>query len=157
MLTITLSNSNDFALTQSSFALTLPANLTLATTPAAATTCGGAAVSLTSTTTSVSLANANIPADGNCTITLPVESAMPGTYTASVAAQALMTAPAGGNSAAATASLTVTAPPASGGGGAVDWLDFLFVAGLLLVVRRPAFKPTARRTAPKARAGRPRL
>jgi hypothetical protein len=116
-------------------------------------------VSLTSTTTSVSLADANIPADGNCTVTVPVESATPGTYTASLAAQALMTAPAGGNSAAATASLTVTAPPASGGGGggAVDWLDFLFVAGLLLVVRRPAFRPTAKRTAPKARAGRPRL
>jgi hypothetical protein len=103
-------------------------------------------VSLTSTTTSVSLANANIPADGNCTITLPVESATPGTYTAALAAQALMTAPAGGNSAAATASLTVTAPPASGGGGggAVDWLDLLFVAGVLLAVRRPAFRPTAK-------------
>jgi serine protease len=157
-LTITLANTNGFALTQSSFALTLPANLILATTPAAATTCGGAAMSLTSTTTSVSLADANIPADGNCTLTLPVETATPGTYTAAVAAQALMTAPAGGNSAAATASLTVTAPPTGGGGGgAVDWLDLLFVAGVLLAVRRPAFRPTARRTAPRARAGRSRL
>ena len=143
---------------QSSFALTLPTNLTLAATPVAATTCGGGAVSLTSTTTSVSLAHANIPADGNCTITLPVETATPGTYTAAVAAQALMTAPAGGNSAAATASLTITAPPTGGGGGgAVDWLDLLFVAGVLLAVRRPAFRPTARRTAPRARARRPRL
>jgi hypothetical protein len=157
-LTITLSNTNGFALTQSSFALTLPASLTLAATPAATTTCGGAAASLTSTTTSVNLAAANIPADGNCTITLPVESATPGTYTAAVAAKALMTAPAGGNSAAATASLTVTAPPASGGGGgAVDWLDVLFVVGVLLAVRRPAFRPTARRTTPGARARRPRL
>jgi serine protease len=154
-LTITLSNSNGFALTQSSFALTLPANLTLATAPAAATSCGGAAMSLRSTTTSVSLADANIPADGNCTITVPVDTATAGTYTAAVAAQALMTAPAGGNSAAATASLTVTAPPTGGGGGgAVDWLDLLFVAGVLLAVRRPAFRPTARRTAPRARARR---
>ncbi len=157
-LTITLSNTNGFALTQSSFALTLPTNLTLAATPAAATTCGGAAASLTSTTTAVSLAHANIPADGNCTITLTVETATPGTYTAAVAAQALMTAPAGGNSAPATASLTITAPPTGGGGGgAVDWLDLLFVAGVLLAVRRPAFRPTARRTAPRPRAGRPRL
>jgi len=157
-LTITLSNTNGFALTQSSFALTLPANLTLATTAAAATTCAGAAMSLQSTTTSVSLANANIPADGNCTITLTVETATAGTYTAAVAAQALMTAPAGGNSAAATAILTVTPPPASGGGGGdVDWLDLLFVAGVLLAVRRPAFRPTARRPATRTRTGRPRL
>jgi len=55
-----------------------------------------------------------------------------------VAAQALMTAPAGGDSAAATASLTVTAPPArGGGGGSVDWPDLLFVAGVLLAMRRP--------------------
>jgi serine protease len=157
-LTITLANANGFALTQSSFALTLPANLALAATPAATTTCDGASAALTSTTTSVSLANANIPADGSCSITLPVESATPGIYTAAVAARALMTAPAGGNSAAATASLTVTAPPASGGGGgAVDWLDLLFVAGVLLALRRPAFRPTARRTSHRARAGRPRL
>jgi serine protease len=157
-LTITLSNTNGFALTQSSFALSLPTNLILATTPAAATTCRGAAMSLASTTTSVSLAHANIPADGNCTISVPVETATPGTYTAAVAAQALMTAPAGGNSAAATASLTVTTPPTGGGGGgAVDWLDLLFVAGVLLAERRPANRPTARRTAPQARARRPRL
>jgi len=156
-LTITFSNANGFALTQSSFALTLPTNLTLATTPAAATTCSGAAASLKTTTTSVSLANANVPADGECTITLSVESAAPGTYTAAAAAQALMTAPAGGNSAAATANLTVTTPPASGGGGEVDWLDLLFVAGVLLAVRRPALRSTARRTASRGRSGRPRL
>ena len=142
-LTITLSNANGFALTQASFALTLPANLTLATSSAAASTCGGAAMSLTSTATSVSLANANIPADGNCTITVPVESSTPGTYTAAVAAHALMTAPAGGNGAAATASLTITSPPTGGGGGggAVDWLDVLFVVGALLAIRRPTLKP----------------
>jgi serine protease len=142
-LTITLANSNGFALTQSSFALTLPANLTLATTPAAATTCGGAAASLTSTATSVSLADANIPADGNCTITIPVQSITPGSYSTSIAAQALVTAPAGANSASASATLTVTAPASGGGGGgSLDWLDMLFVAGVLLAVRRPAFRPS---------------
>jgi serine protease len=157
-LTLTLSNSNGFALTQASFSLTLPANLTLLGTPVAATSCGGAAKSLTSTTSSVSLANANIPADGNCTITLTVESATPGTYTASVDAHTLMTALAGGNSAAATASLTVNAPPTGGGGGgAVDWLDLLFVAGVLLAVRRPAFRPTVKRADLRRRAGRSRL
>ena len=157
-LTLTLSNANGFALTQTSFALTLPPNLSLAATPAAATSCAGAAVSLTSTLTSVSLGNANIPADGNCTITLTVESATPGTYIASAAARTLMTAPAGANNAAATASLTVTAPATGGGGGGVvDWLDLLFVAGVLLAVRRPAFKPTVKRTDSRRRAGRSRL
>jgi hypothetical protein len=89
----------------------------------------------------VSLADANIPADGNCTITVPVETETTGSYTVSVAAQALMTAPAAGNSAASSASLTVTSPPSGGGGGAVDWLDVLFLAGVLLAVRRPAMRP----------------
>lgn len=154
-LTITLSNPNAFALTQSSFALTLPPNLTIAPTPAPATTCGGAAASLASTATSVSLAAANIPAGGNCTISLPVESSTPGTYTAAVAAKALTTAPAGGNSAAASASLTVTAPPGSGGGGSLDWLDIALVAGVLLAVRRPARRRAAGRPARRAAMSRP--
>ncbi len=147
MLTITLVNANGFALTGSHFALTLPANLTLAPAPAPATTCTGAALSLSSTAASVSLAEANIPALGNCAITLPVESAQPGSYAASVAAQSLSTAPAGGNSAASTASLTVSAPSSGGGGGgAIDWLDILFVVGVVLALRGPAFK--------RARGGR---
>jgi serine protease len=139
-LTITFANSNGFALTQSSFDWTLPSNLTIPATAAVATTCTGARKSLANTTTSVHLSGANIAADGNCTITLPVQSAVAGAYTASIAAKALVTAPAGANSAAATATLTVTAPQ-SGGGGAVDWLDLLFVAGVLLAVRRPAMRP----------------
>jgi serine protease len=146
-LTVTLSNSNGFTLTQSSFGLTLPANLTVPQGDTPTTTCTAAAASLTFTSTSVTLADANIPADGNCTITVPVETETAGSYTVSVAAKALITAPAAGNSADSSATLTVTSPPASGGGGgAVDWLDILFVAGVLLAVRRPG-----------ARSGRPRL
>ena len=51
-----------------------------------------------------------------------------------------MTAPAGGN-AATSATLTVRyrqrRRAASGGGGALDWLDIMFVAGVLLVGARP--------------------
>ncbi|HTV97759.1 MAG TPA: S8 family serine peptidase [Steroidobacteraceae bacterium] len=150
-LTVTLANSNGFALTQSSLSLSLPASLTIPTTPAAATTCSGAALSLVSTMSSVSLANANIPADGNCTITVPVESATAGSYGISIAAQALVTAPAGANAASASATLTVTAPGGGGGGGSLDWLDLLFVAGVLLAVRRPRFKPTGPPPRPRAR------
>jgi serine protease len=136
-LVITLANSNRFALTQASFDLTMPSGLTIPATPALATSCTGAQKSLVSTATSVHLSDANIAADGNCTITLPVQGAAAGAYAASIPAKALVTAPAGANSGEATASLTVTAPR-SGGGGAVDWLDLLFVAGVLLAVRRPA-------------------
>jgi serine protease len=135
-LTITLANANGFALTQSSLQLTLPTGLTLASAPA--TTCTGAAHSLMATATSVALSGANIAADGDCTITLALESAASGTYTASIAAQALDTAPAGGNPQAATADLTVSAPPSSGGGGALDGWDLMLAVGVVLIIRAPA-------------------
>ena len=145
-LTITLSNSNGFALTQASLSESLPANLNVAASAVPSTTCGGAAVSLTTTTSSFSLANANIPANGSCQISVGVASATVGTYAVSVAANDLMTGPAGGNTAAATQSLAVggngglTGAAASGGGGGggeTDWLDIMFVTGLLLACRRP--------------------
>ena len=139
-LTIALANANGFDLTQSSFDLTLPSNLTILAAPAVTTSCTGAQKSLTNTTTSVHLRGANIAADGNCTIELAVQSASAGVYTASIAAQTLVTAPGGANSAGATAALTVTVPQ-SGGGGAVDWLDVLFVTGVILAMRRPALRP----------------
>jgi hypothetical protein len=83
------------------------------------------------------LSAANIPANGSCTITVPVQSATPGTYTNTVAASALTTGPAGANADTATATLTVTAPTKSGGG-ALDWWDTLFVVGVLLAGRKHA-------------------
>jgi serine protease len=143
-LTITLNNANAFDLTQSSLTETLPANLVMATAtsstasqPAPATTCTGANAALTVGTTTVALTGANIPAQSSCTITVPVQSATPGNYTNTVAANALSTGPAGQNAAAATATLTVTAP-SKGGGGRLDWWDSLFVVGVLLAGRRHA-------------------
>jgi serine protease len=138
-LTLTLSNGNGFDLTQSGLAQTLPANLTIASMPAPSTTCGGASRSLTNTTSSVTLAAANIPANGSCTITLSVMSTSAGSYTNTIAANALTTGPAGGNAAAAAASLDVTAPAGGGGksgGGGLDWLDMMLVGGVLLAGRR---------------------
>jgi hypothetical protein len=82
------------------------------------------------------LSGANIAADGNCTVTLSLQSAAAGTYKASIAAQALATAPAGGNAQAATANLTVSAP-SSGGGGEFDVWDLMLAAGLALIIRAP--------------------
>jgi hypothetical protein len=134
-LTITFNNANGFALTQSGFTETVPANLVIQTSPAPTTTCTGALVTLTSSKSAVTMAGANIPAKGSCSMTMSVMSATAGSYTNSIAAHALSTAPAGSNSASATASLTVTAPSKSGGG-AWDWLDMMFVTGVLLAGRR---------------------
>ena len=138
-LIITLANSNGFALTRSALTETLPGNLTLAATSgsalAPATNCSGAGTRLVSTPASVALSNADIPANGSCTITLSVQAATPGTYTNTVAASALTTGPAGANTAGADAVLTVSAP-SHGGGGSIDGWDMLLVIGVLLAGRR---------------------
>jgi serine protease len=144
-LTITLGNANAFALTQASVTETLPANLSVSTSASAAapaTTCGGG--TLTNTATSVTLSGADIPANGSCAITLPVQSAMAGSYTSTVAAKALITGPAGANAQSATAVLSVTAPPGKGGGGDLDWWDTMFVVGVLLAGRRHAKRRSQR-------------
>jgi serine protease len=139
-LTITFSNTNGFDLIQSSFTETVPANLTAQTSPAPTTTCTGASGTLTSSASAVSMTGANIPAKGSCSMTLSVKSAIAGSYANVIAAKALSTASAGDNAAGASASLTVTAPSKSGGG-ALDWLDMMFVAGVLLAVRRRGARP----------------
>ena len=109
-LTLTVTNANAFDLTQAGLTDTLPGGLAISTSPAPATTCTGAALSLTNTTDSLTLAGANIPAKGNCLITVTVTGATAGSYTDSLAAGALSTGPAGASTVAATATLTVTPP-----------------------------------------------
>jgi hypothetical protein len=137
-LTITFSNANGFDLTQSGFTETVPANLTVQTSPAPTTTCHGGSGALTSSASTVTMAGANIPAMGSCSMTMSVMSASAGSYANTIAANALSTASAGGNSASASTSLTVTAPPSKGGGGDLDWWDTMFVVGVLLAGRRHA-------------------
>jgi serine protease len=146
---VTITNSNGFVLTQSGITLSIPAGLTLGT-QVPTTSCSGAGVSLTNTSSSVTLAGANIPVNDSCNISFSVISATAGTYTATVAPNDLMTGPAAGNTAPASASLTVTAAGASaasansggggGGGGSMDWLDMMLITGVLLIVRGHAAK-----------------
>jgi serine protease len=151
VLTITLLNSNPFVLTQSGITESLPANLTLLTTPAPATTCSGASKKLSSGAGSVTLANANIPAKGSCEITMSVQSTTAATYTNTLDINALMTGPAGGNAVASMATLDVAASgggssgggSSSGGGGSgksgggdLDIWDLMLVGGVLLAGRR---------------------
>lgn len=147
-LTITFNNTNGFALTRAGFTETVPANLSVQTSPAPTTTCSGANGTLTSSASAVTMAGANIPANGSCTMILSVMSATAGSYTNSIAANALTTAPAPSSTGTASASLTVTAAaaPSKSGGGDLDWLDMMFVTGVLLagrrqVRRRPATRP----------------
>jgi serine protease len=132
-LVLTFTNTNGFALTQSGITVSLPAGLTLAS-ASPTSTCGGAGLTLTSATGSVTLADASIPANGSCNFSLSLKNTATGTYVASVAANALMTGPAGGNAAPASATLTVAAG-SGGGGGSMDWLDIMLVVGVLLIVR----------------------
>jgi serine protease len=150
VLVVSFNNTNGFALTQSGITVTLPANLTLGS-QAPVSTCGGAALSLSSSSSSVTLSAANIPANGTCNVSFGVTSATVGTYTASIPANALVTGPAGNNAAPASATLDVKAasssltPVASGGGkGALDWMDILLIAGILLTARGHAAKQMAR-------------
>lgn len=139
-LTITFNNSNGFALTQSSFTETVPAQLSVQSSPAPTTTCAGASGTLTSSAASVTMVGATIPAKGSCSMTLSVKSAAAGNYANSIAALALSTGPGGSNPANASASLEVTVPGKSGGG-ALDWWDMMFVVGVLLAGRRRAGGP----------------
>ena len=109
-LTVTFNNSNGFALTQTEFFATLPSAITASS--SGSTTCGGAAVSLAAGGSSIALTGGVIPANGSCTITVPVTSTAVGSYTSNIAANALTTGPAGGNTATATATLAVTTPAA---------------------------------------------
>jgi serine protease len=143
-LTITFSNSNDFALAQAGSTETVPAQLSVQSSPAPTTTCAGAAGTLTSSAGTVTMAGANIPAKGSCSMTLSVKSAAAGNYTNSIAVHALSTGPGGGNAASASASLEVMVPSKSGGG-ALDWWDMMFVVGVLLAGRRHAGRGRPRR------------
>jgi hypothetical protein len=145
VLVVSFNNTNGFALTQSGITVSLPANLTLGN-QAPSSTCGGAALSLSSTSGSVTLSGANIPANGTCDVSFGVTSATQGIYSASISANALVTGPAGSNAAPASATLTVTAATSTptgvagssgggGGGGELDWLDILLIAGVLLIAR----------------------
>jgi serine protease len=160
VLAVSFTNTNGFALTQSGITVSLPAGLTLGSqTPAS--TCGGAALSISSTSSSVTLSGANIPANGSCDVSFSVTTGTDGAYVASIPANALMTGPAGGNAAPASATLTVTAAasgptgvaPGSGGGGgggALDWTDILLIAGVLLIARGHAAKRMGRAAAAPA-------
>ncbi len=109
-LTITLSNPNATTATLSANLVdTFPANLIVAATPNASTTCSPGALTAAAGATSVTLAaGAGIPAAGTCTVQVAVTSAAANSYANTLAAGSLQTN-LGSNAAAATATLVVAA------------------------------------------------
>jgi serine protease len=109
-LTITLKNANAFSLTQSTLTDTLPSGLTTASSLAASTTCTGAYAKVSAANGVITLSDANIPAQGSCSVTASVTGSAAGTYTNTLGANALATGPGGGNTSSSAATLTVTVP-----------------------------------------------
>ena len=112
-LTITLGNPNAAVATLTSPLVdNLPVGVLVAPIPNVATTCGGAAVPVaTAGTSTVTLpAGATIPANGLCTVTVNVTSALVGTYVNTIPIDALVTSN-GNNPAPAVATLRVVSAP----------------------------------------------
>jgi len=101
LVTITINNPNNFAITGTTTPPTLvdalpatPSQLFVDTrggAPAPTTTCAGGTASSILGDTSIQLTGGTIPANGSCTITFPVTSAVGGTYTNNIPANSLNT------------------------------------------------------------------
>jgi hypothetical protein len=107
-LTITLTNPDDTAATLTAPLVdTLPSGVLISSPPS--TTCSG---TLTSDASSVTLTGGSIPANGSCTVTVPVTAASGGNYLNSLPAGALQTSN-GSNILPAVSTLTVVESPAT--------------------------------------------
>lgn len=110
-LTLTLGNPNPTALTLSAALTdTMPANLVLGSPATIGGTCTTASVTATAGGSFVRYASGATIPPGGCTITVPVRSATPGTYTNLIAAGDLVTN-AGSPTSGTSADLLVSIPP----------------------------------------------
>jgi len=110
VLTVTLSNPNNFAVTGAAFTDTYPANLANSATPAGSTTCTGGTVTAANGGTQLALSGGIIPAGGSCTVSVNVAASAAGTLNNSIAAGGLTSTNAPASAAAASAALTVLSP-----------------------------------------------
>jgi uncharacterized repeat protein (TIGR01451 family) len=113
-VTITINNTNPYALTGTTTPIalsdTLPANVTVDNRPGAitpTTNCAGGTVNVLPTKAGVALAGGTIPASGSCNITFDATSAIGGTYANTIPANTLSTVNKISNSNAPTANLNV--------------------------------------------------
>ena len=111
---VTLSNANGVAITGAAFTNAFPVGVTIAPTPAAATTCPGGVVTPAADGLSFSSSSGSIPASGSCTVSIDVTSTTPGSHTNTIAAGTVTTANAGSNAGESQATLEVLAAPTVG-------------------------------------------
>lgn len=109
--TFTLINPNPVALTGTTMALTLPADVIVANPNGLSTSCGG--VSAVPGTAAVSLSGGTIPASGSCAISVRLTSPVSGTYTLGVPSGSLVTANSDPLGNAAEAAVTFVDPIAA--------------------------------------------
>ncbi|WP_181357687.1 beta strand repeat-containing protein [Stenomitos frigidus] len=107
-LTITLNNGNAINVPGTALTDNLPAGVTLAATPSPTTTCGGTVTAVPGAF-SVSLAGGNIPASGNCQVTVLVTASSAASFTNSVPAGAITNSRGITNTSAFTATLNAQA------------------------------------------------
>lgn len=110
-LTITLTNPNTINLTSGALVDNLPANVTVALTPNASTTCVNGVVTAPVSATSVVLTGATLPASGACTVTVSVVSNVAGVYLNTIPAGGLATAQGVTNENPASDTLRIINPP----------------------------------------------
>ena len=80
VLTLTITNPGGAPLTGLAFTDTYPANLLNTAAPAGTTTCTGGTVIAADNGSSVALSGGSVPANGSCTVTVNVTSALAGSY-----------------------------------------------------------------------------
>ena len=109
--TLTITNANSIPLTGASLRDDLPAGLTVALTPNAATTCVGGVVNAAVSATFVTLTGATIPANGACTVTFDAVSNVSGVYVNTIPAGNISTFEGVTNELPATDTVRVTDRP----------------------------------------------
>ncbi len=110
-LTITIDNPSDTDLTGAALTDNLPADLVVALTPNASTTCAGGTVTAPASATAISLSGATIPATGSCQVQVDTLSNTAGSYVNTIPAGSLNTAEGVTNEEPASDTLEVSMPP----------------------------------------------
>jgi uncharacterized repeat protein (TIGR01451 family) len=110
-LVITIRDTGGLTLTNASATDTLPTGLSIASPANPSTTC--ALGNVTTTTNSVTLSGATVPANGSCTFQVDVTGTVPDSYVNTIPAGALTNDQGASNPQPATATLTITPAPPS--------------------------------------------
>ena len=111
LLTIKVVSTVNEALTNLQFTDNLPDGMTVATSPNATTSCTGGTVSATAGGNGFSLSGVSLSAQSNCTVSLNVTASTVGSYTNTIAANAVTTTQTFSNGSAASATLYVMRAP----------------------------------------------